>query len=296
MVKRCTLIILFCCLFTLSSVFLFRRHLRRNQSVLPLVLLRVRPLAHHALHSTPTVQNVRDIIFNRSVVNVDGSRVGLTDNRIVEKVLGEYDIICIEDVVNEIATLGPHFKEVFFFSFFFSFVLFFFLFSFFFFLFLSLLFFFFFFSSLLFQILIVMNVFLFLINIAKKEITSLYFSVLTLLLFSPLLQCSCFSFSKMVISHFLFSFVFCLDKQVPLELQTLFAVERAVRFQGERIAQRQERCQRIAEEDDLSIKAEPPRKRSDSAPAAKVPMPQLCTRQFSGGCFVLCVVSINKSI
>ena len=61
----------------------------------------------------PSLQTVRDIIFKRSVVKVGDQRIGLTDNRVVEKALGDYDIICIEDIVNEIYTLGPHFTEVF---------------------------------------------------------------------------------------------------------------------------------------------------------------------------------------
>ncbi|KAL5725220.1 60S ribosomal protein L7B [Ranunculus cassubicifolius] len=38
-------------------------------------------------------------------------RIALTDNSIVEQALGKYGIICMEDVIHEIMTVGPHFRE-----------------------------------------------------------------------------------------------------------------------------------------------------------------------------------------
>jgi len=35
----------------------------------------------------------------------------LTDNSIIEQALGNYGIICIEDLIHEIYTVGPRFKE-----------------------------------------------------------------------------------------------------------------------------------------------------------------------------------------
>jgi hypothetical protein len=37
--------------------------------------------------------------------------VRLTDNEIIEKALGKHGIICIEDLIHEITTVGSHFKE-----------------------------------------------------------------------------------------------------------------------------------------------------------------------------------------
>ncbi|GJP48080.1 hypothetical protein CLOM_g7361, partial [Closterium sp. NIES-68] len=39
-------------------------------------------------------------------------RVPLTDNALVEQALGSTGIICIEDLIHEIATVGPHFLQV----------------------------------------------------------------------------------------------------------------------------------------------------------------------------------------
>jgi large subunit ribosomal protein L7e len=37
--------------------------------------------------------------------------VAITDNSIIETVLGKFGIVCMEDLVHEIYTVGPHFKE-----------------------------------------------------------------------------------------------------------------------------------------------------------------------------------------
>jgi len=39
------------------------------------------------------------------------SKEFLTHNGVIEKSLGKYGIICIEDLIHEIYTVGPHFKE-----------------------------------------------------------------------------------------------------------------------------------------------------------------------------------------
>ena len=61
--------------------------------------------------SAPSVKTVRELVYKRGHGKVDGNRVRLTDNDIIEKSLGKHGIICIEDLVHEIVTVGPHFKE-----------------------------------------------------------------------------------------------------------------------------------------------------------------------------------------
>jgi large subunit ribosomal protein L7e len=43
---------------------------------------------------------------------VDGKRVPLNSNEVVEKNLGAHGLICLEDLVHELVTLGPAFDEV----------------------------------------------------------------------------------------------------------------------------------------------------------------------------------------
>ncbi|EPS74555.1 hypothetical protein M569_00202, partial [Genlisea aurea] len=60
----------------------------------------------------PNIKSVKDLIYRKGVVNVGGERRPLTDNNIVEQKLGKHNIICIEDMVNEIASVGKHFGKV----------------------------------------------------------------------------------------------------------------------------------------------------------------------------------------
>ena len=41
-----------------------------------------------------------------------GAFKALNDNALIEKKLGKYGIVCLEDIIHEIATLGGHFQQV----------------------------------------------------------------------------------------------------------------------------------------------------------------------------------------
>ena len=60
----------------------------------------------------PTLKSVREIIYKRGFGKVSGQRVPLSSNEVIKATLGQFGIECIEDVVHEIFTVGPHFKEV----------------------------------------------------------------------------------------------------------------------------------------------------------------------------------------
>ena len=60
----------------------------------------------------PTRKTISDLVYKRGFGKVNGQRIPLSDNDIIEKQLGEFGIICVEDIIHEIATCGPHFKEV----------------------------------------------------------------------------------------------------------------------------------------------------------------------------------------
>ena len=59
----------------------------------------------------PNLKSVRELIYKRGYGKVDGQRIALTDNAIIEKVLGKKDLLCIEDLVHEIFTVGGSFKD-----------------------------------------------------------------------------------------------------------------------------------------------------------------------------------------
>ncbi|RVW36906.1 60S ribosomal protein L7-3 [Vitis vinifera] len=60
----------------------------------------------------PNLKNVRELIYKKGFAKIEGQKVPLTDNNIIEQALGKHGIMCIEDIVHEIANVGPHFKEV----------------------------------------------------------------------------------------------------------------------------------------------------------------------------------------
>ncbi|KAL0333589.1 UNVERIFIED_CONTAM: 60S ribosomal protein L7-2 [Sesamum angustifolium] len=72
------------------------------------MLHRVEP---YVTYGYPNLKSVRELIYKRGYGKVDKQRIALTDNSIIEQVLGKYGIICMEDLIHEIMTVGPHFKE-----------------------------------------------------------------------------------------------------------------------------------------------------------------------------------------
>ncbi|KAK9723042.1 60S ribosomal protein L7 [Basidiobolus ranarum] len=60
----------------------------------------------------PNLKSVRELIYKRGHGKVNRQRIALTDNAIIEENLAKYGIICIEDLVHEIYTCGPNFKQV----------------------------------------------------------------------------------------------------------------------------------------------------------------------------------------
>ncbi|XP_018442796.2 60S ribosomal protein L7-1 [Raphanus sativus] len=72
-------------------------------------LLKVQP---YVTYGYPNGKSVKDLIFKKGYTIIEGNPVPLTDNNIIEQALGEHGIFCIEDIVNEIARVGDHFREV----------------------------------------------------------------------------------------------------------------------------------------------------------------------------------------
>ncbi|MED6156334.1 60S ribosomal protein L7-4 [Stylosanthes scabra] len=72
------------------------------------MLHRVEP---YVTYGYPNLKSVRELIYKRGFGKLDRQRIALTDNSIIEQALGQHGIICIEDLIHEIITVGPHFKE-----------------------------------------------------------------------------------------------------------------------------------------------------------------------------------------
>ncbi|KAM9416771.1 large ribosomal subunit protein uL30-like [Salvelinus alpinus] len=58
----------------------------------------------------PNLKSVRELIYKRGHGRMTKQRIALTDNALVDKALGKYSIICVEDLIHEIYTVGKNFK------------------------------------------------------------------------------------------------------------------------------------------------------------------------------------------
>ena len=65
-----------------------------------------------SFHSEPNLKSIRELIYKRGYGKVNKQRIPLVNNNIIEESLGKFDILCVEDLVHEIATVGPNFKQV----------------------------------------------------------------------------------------------------------------------------------------------------------------------------------------
>jgi len=65
----------------------------------------------YVTYGEPSLKTVSSLIYKRGFGKVNKQRIALTDNAIIAKELGQYGIICVEDLIHEIYTVGPHFKE-----------------------------------------------------------------------------------------------------------------------------------------------------------------------------------------
>ena len=72
------------------------------------MLHRVEP---YVTYGYPNLKSVKELIYKRGFGKLNKQRIALTDNSIIEKALGQHGIICIEDLIHEIITVGSHFKE-----------------------------------------------------------------------------------------------------------------------------------------------------------------------------------------
>ncbi|MCJ1321895.1 60S ribosomal protein L7 [Xylographa vitiligo] len=60
----------------------------------------------------PNLKTVRELVYKRGYGKVEKQRIPLTDNQIIEENLGKYGVVCMEDLIHEIFTVGPNFKQV----------------------------------------------------------------------------------------------------------------------------------------------------------------------------------------
>ncbi|EKM55339.1 uncharacterized protein PHACADRAFT_255897 [Phanerochaete carnosa HHB-10118-sp] len=72
----------------------------------------LRLIEPYITYGEPNLKSVRELIYKRGYGKVNKQRIPLANNSVIEETLGKYDILSIEDLVHEIFTAGPNFKQV----------------------------------------------------------------------------------------------------------------------------------------------------------------------------------------
>ncbi|KAM4834649.1 ribosomal protein uL30-like isoform 1-T2 [Thomomys bottae] len=60
----------------------------------------------------PNLKSVRELILKRGQAKVQNKIIPLTDNTMIEEHLGKFDVICLEDLIHEIAFPGKNFQQI----------------------------------------------------------------------------------------------------------------------------------------------------------------------------------------
>jgi len=71
----------------------------------------LRLIEPYVTYGTPNLKTVRELIYKRGFAKINRQRIPITNNSIIENALGKYGIICVEDLIHEIYTVGPNFKQ-----------------------------------------------------------------------------------------------------------------------------------------------------------------------------------------
>lgn len=60
----------------------------------------------------PNLKSVRELILKRGQARVNNKSIPLTDNTMIEEHLGRFGVICLEDLIHEIAFPGKYFQKI----------------------------------------------------------------------------------------------------------------------------------------------------------------------------------------
>ncbi|KYR01946.1 S60 ribosomal protein L7 [Tieghemostelium lacteum] len=66
----------------------------------------------YVAYGFPNLKTIKELIYKRGNLKINGQRVPITSNQMIEQRLGKYNIICVEDIIHEIFTCGTHFQKV----------------------------------------------------------------------------------------------------------------------------------------------------------------------------------------
>jgi large subunit ribosomal protein L7e len=77
----------------------------------------LRLVAPFVTYGTPNLKTVRELVYKRGFASVAPKpgmrkqRIPITDNKVIEESLGKFGIVCMEDLIHELFTVGKSFRE-----------------------------------------------------------------------------------------------------------------------------------------------------------------------------------------
>ncbi|XP_059857467.1 large ribosomal subunit protein uL30-like [Delphinus delphis] len=80
--------------------------------VTPQTIKTLRIVEPYVTWGFPNLKSVQELILKRGQAKVKNKIIPLTDNTVIEEHLGKFDVICLEDLIHEIAFLGKNFQVI----------------------------------------------------------------------------------------------------------------------------------------------------------------------------------------
>ncbi|CCD26682.1 60S ribosomal protein uL30 NDAI_0I01130 [Naumovozyma dairenensis CBS 421] len=65
----------------------------------------------YVAYGYPSYSTIRQLVYKRGFGKINKQRIALSDNSIIEAHLGKYGLLSIDDLIHELVTVGPHFKQ-----------------------------------------------------------------------------------------------------------------------------------------------------------------------------------------
>jgi len=65
----------------------------------------------YVTYGSPNLKTVRELVYKRGFGSINKQRIPLTDNKIIADTLGKEGLTCMEDLIHEIYTVGPKFRQ-----------------------------------------------------------------------------------------------------------------------------------------------------------------------------------------
>lgn len=73
--------------------------------------IKLKLIENYITYGFPSRKLVSELVYKRCHGRIGGKRVEINTNKLVEDNLGQFNIICLEDLVNEIVGMGQHFSD-----------------------------------------------------------------------------------------------------------------------------------------------------------------------------------------